>query len=102
MGTLLNAICNNCGFTHSNIDFGSGMMERIPHVPAIRKDTEEFVVVELSDDPNLSFYHNTEMYKEPIEDYGIQYMNISLNPTSNICPSCQEYAMEFVEIGNFD
>jgi hypothetical protein len=102
MGTLLNAICKNCGFSYSNIDFGSGMRERIPHVPAIQKDTGDFVVVPLSDDPNLRFYHKPEMYKEPIKDYGIQYIDISLNPTSNLCPSCQEYTLEFIEFGNFD
>jgi hypothetical protein len=102
MGTMLNAICKNCGFTNGNIYFGSGMMNRTPKVPAIRRDTGEFVVAELSDDPNLHFYHHREMYKEPIEGYGIQNFDISLNPTSNLCPSCGEFAMDFDAFGSFD
>lgn len=102
MGTMLNAICKNCGFTKGNIYFGSGMIERTPKVPAIQKDTGKFVVAEISDDPNLQFYHQREMYKDPIKDYGIQNLDISLNPSGNLCPACQEYAMDFVVTGNFD
>jgi hypothetical protein len=102
MGYLLSAICNKCGFSRKNFGFGSGMIRRTALVPAIRKDTGEFVVEEISDDPNLRFYHQREMYKDPVIEFGIQNEDISLNPTGNLCPSCQEYMMEFEVCGGFD
>ncbi len=102
MGTLLNATCRSCGYTSSGLLFGYSMMNPTARVPAIRKDTGAFVVEDLSDDPNLQFYHQREMYQEKIEGYGIQCAEISLNPTSNLCPSCGDYTMDFEVFGEFD
>lgn len=102
MGVLLNAHCPKCGFTAKGITYGSGMMRRTPLVPAIRKDTGQFVVEEFSDDPNLTFYQDPSMYTGAIEDYGIQNFDISLSPTNNYCPNCKAHTMEFIVVGEID
>ncbi len=102
MGTFLNAYCEKCGFTQVGIMYGSGFANRVPKIPALKKDTGELVVVEKSDDPNLRFYHQKEMYAGYIEGYGIQNADVLLNPANNLCPGCGEYSMEFVDVGNWD
>lgn len=102
MGTFINAHCGKCGFRQEGMMFGSGFVKRIPGIPALKKDTGELVVVEKTDDPNLLFYHQKEMYKGSIERYGIENFDIRLNPVNNLCPSCGEYTMEFINVGNWD
>ncbi len=103
MGSILNAICKNCGFAREGIFFGQGMRAAVPRVPAIRKASGEFVQAELSDDTDLRFYNDPSMYKNPIEeDEGIQDFDIWLNPKDNLCPACKEYAMDFEAYGNWD
>ena len=82
--------------------YGSGFANREPKIPALKKDTGELVVVEKTDDPNLAYYHQKEMYKGTIEGYGIQNFDILLNPINNFCPSCGEYTMEFIDVGHWD
>ncbi len=102
MGIFLNAFCERCGFIHKGMIFGSGFTNLAPKIPALNKNTSEIVVVEKSDDSNLRFYDQKEMYKGVIKGYGIQNYDIYLNPVNNLCPSCGEYSMEFIDVGNWD
>ncbi len=108
MGKVLNAVCKECGFTRNGIYYGQGMQMAPARIPAIQKETGELVVAELSDDPNLRFYHQRAMFKDPInkdfmgENYGHENNDIWLSATGNLCPACHEFSLDFVSIGNWD
>ena len=102
MGTILRAYCENCGFTQNGLPYGVGFKQRIPKIPALQKDTKELTLKEFTDDPNLKFYHQKEMYIGEISGDGIQCLDIHLSQEHNLCPGCGKFTMEFVVEGNWD
>lgn len=102
MGSLLNAYCTQCEFRHDGIRFGSSHREETPHVPAIDEDTGEFVVAELDEDKNFSYYHEFGMNKGKRSADWIESADIFLSPDHNKCPQCGEFAMRFEGVGEWD
>ena len=102
MGTIIDAVCTKCNFQLRGILFGGGFRDRSPRVPARRKDNGAFEVSNQLNDENLNFYHHPSMYKGELQGYGIQHMDIMLNKENNLCPSCGNYSMQFIDTGNWD
>jgi hypothetical protein len=101
MGYILKAICPSCHFEKDNLHFGSGMMEQEPRLPAINKQTEEFVMT-APDLPGYDYYHDRKMYKGDINDGFYQNFDVLLSPDQNYCPRCKTFQMRFDYVGMWD
>jgi len=107
MGEILRATCRACGFTEEVI-FGSGMSDHLAHcsVPAIDRLTgqlcsENYYKKELFDGQYL-FYNELEMFRRREKGREIQWRDIKLSRTDNLCPRCKQFTMDFKPVIYFD
>jgi hypothetical protein len=110
MGAILNAICTQkCGFKKNDIYFGAGMSNFITicDIPAINKKTGEFCVKNYFQKSSLPkhivFYDDPEMYEGEMDAlYSHQWGDVYLKVSSNLCPKCGAFSLEFRDVGRFD
>ncbi len=106
MGQIINAICKNCGF-QKEFFFGAGMSDFKENcaVPAINKETEEFVIENYftkSKSDLFVFYNHSDMYKGSINDGNHMWGNVYIKEKHNFCPKCKLFKLNFECFGLFD
>lgn len=107
MGQILFATCNNCGF-QQQFCFGAGMGDNLTlcSVPAIDKQTGDFVVENYFEKDSFNgqfmFYNESEMYHMETDQEFIQWGEVKLNRTDNLCPNCLRFTLVFESVGCFD
>jgi hypothetical protein len=100
MGQMLFAICNNCGF-QQQFSFGAGMDDHLTRcsVPAMDKQTGEFVVKNYFEKDSFNgqfiFYNESEMYHMETNRKFIQWKEVLLKRTENLCTNCLRFTMSF-------
>ena len=107
MGEILNAKCDQCGF-QQQFRFGAGMGDHLTQcsVPAIDKQTGDFVVENYfkkdSFNGQFMFYNEPEMYHGEVDRKYIQWKEVKLKRTDNLCPNCLRFKMSFASGICFD
>jgi len=106
MGSIVGAFCNNCGFKEK-IYYGGGRFNHttVCNVPGINKTTGKFEVRNFYEKDKLKdfiFYNDPEMYKGRITDGALEWKDIQLKSSENLCPNCKKFEMNFMTIGDFD
>jgi len=106
MGQIIMAVCENCGFKKEFL-FGAGMRDftRVCSVPAIDKETGEFVVSNYfrkRKSVKLVFYNQKEMSKSSSAEGHHSWGQVVINEKFNLCPYCKSFTLRFESIGLFD
>ena len=102
MRTLLNAYCTKCDFRQDGVRFGATTEDDTPLIPAIDPETGQFVVAEFDEDNDLAYYHDFGMNRGKEGPDWIETFGIFLSPDHNKCPKCEEYAMRFEVVGEWE
>jgi hypothetical protein len=107
MGIILSAFCEKCGF-EKEVWFGAGMdnFMTVCNVPALNKKSGRFVIKNILKKGNSSrdfnFYNESGMFQGTIENDDLQWDDVILKESGNLCPNCKLFSMKFFQNGCFD
>src|SRR5690606_35094873 len=103
MGSIIKSKCSVCDY-QNEFRFGGGRFDFQTNcpVPAINKETGEFVNINFYEYKNSSeylFYHNEELKSQNSENVN-QYQNFDLkiNQKDNYCPECKNQTLDFYQV----
>lgn len=108
MAEILKAECRICNYENS-FRFGGGRFDYQTNcpVPAINKETGEFININFHEYKNSSeylFYHNEELKSKNNNDDSSYYrdFDLKINQEDNYCPKCKNQSLDFLLSMLFD
>lgn len=99
MGYIIKSKCSVCNY-QNEFRFGGGRSDFQTNcpVPAINKETEEFVNINFYEHENSSeylFYHNDVLKGENKSGNYFQNFDLKISRTDNFCPQCKNQTFDF-------